>query len=91
MNEEDEVIMSQPTYGEATNLKDYFITKKGIKMFGEGLKIKSFSTNIFGQDQVELTRFEQSHILFWGLLALVAVMQFMYIGIIKSRRPGIIG
>ena len=73
------------------NPKDYFITKKGIKMFGEGLKIKSFSTNIFGQDQVELTRLEQSHLLFWGLLALVSVMQFMYIGIIKSRRPGIIG
>ncbi len=88
---EDKTIRVESIYGSGSNLRDYFVTGEGRIMFGESLKIKSVGENIFGEPQVEITRLEQIHLVFWGLLAMIAVMEFMYIGIIKSRRPSIIG
>ncbi len=90
-NPEDKTIQAESIYGSGSNLRDYFATSDGRTMFGESLKIKSIGKNIFGQPQVEITRLEPTHIVFWGLLGLIAVMEFMYIGVIKSRRPSIIG
>jgi len=91
MAEDDEIIESKTVYGTESNLRDEFTTSTGITLFGESLKIKSIGPNLFGQDQVEITRIESTQLIFWGLLGLVIVMEFMYIGIIKSRRPSIIG
>jgi len=91
VDEEDKIIEVETLYGAGGNLREQFATNEGRTMFGESLKIKFIGKNLFGQDVVEITRFEPTHLVFWGLLGLVAVMQFMYIGIIKSRRPSIIG
>jgi len=89
--EEPKVVETQSVYGAGSNLRDYFLTAENTTKFGESLKVKSIGKNLFGQNQLEVTRLEPTHLVFWGLLGLVAVMQFMYIGIIKSRRPNIIG
>jgi len=89
--EDDSPIESITVYDVGANLRDEFKTSDGRKLFGESLKIKSIGKNVFGQNQVEITRLEPTQLIFWGLLALVAIMEFMYIGIIKSRRPSIIG
>jgi len=81
----------ETVYGSGSNLREHFKSSDGTTVFGESLHIKSIGPNIFGQDQVEITRFEPIHLIFWGFLGLVSVMQFMYIGLIKSRRPSIIG
>ena len=91
MTEDGKAISTQQVYGDGSNLRDYFTGQSGRTLFGESLKIKSVGKNLFGQEQVEITRIEPAHLVFWGLLALVGVMEFMYIGIIKSRRPSIIG
>lgn len=90
-NNEGKNIETQSVYGEGSNLREYFATEDKREYFGESLEIKSIGTNIFGQGYVEITRIETAHLVFWGLLAMVSIMQFMYIGIIKSRRPNIIG
>ncbi len=89
--EDGEAIKTESVYGSGSNLRDYFTSSERRTLFGESLLIKGYGTNIFGKEQVEVTRFEPTHLIFWGLLGLVAVMQFMYIGIVKSRRPSIIG
>jgi flagellar protein FlaJ len=91
MKEDDSIIGGRTVYNTNANLRDEFKTGDGRKLFGESLKIKSIGKNIFGQEQVEITRLEPTQLIFWGLIGLVAVMEFMYIGIIKSRRPSIIG
>jgi len=91
LDEENKVIRTESVYGGGSDLQSYFITEGGRGMFAEKLKIKSIGPNLFGQGQVELTRLEPTHLVFWALLAMVAVMEFMYIGIIKARRPSIIG
>lgn len=91
MTEDDEIIEARTVYDVESNLRDEFKTSDGITLFGESLKVKSIGPNLFGQEQVEITRIEATQLIFWGLLGLVAVMEFMYIGIIKSRRPSIIG
>ena len=91
MTEDNEIIEGRTVYDVESNLRDEFSTEEGISLFGESLKVKSIGPNLFGQEQIEITRIESSQLVFWGLLGLVAVMEFMYIGIIKSRRPSIIG
>ncbi len=91
MTEDNKIIESKTVYDIESNLRDEFITADGRTLFGESLKVKSIGPNLFGQNQVEITRIESSQLIFWGLLGLVAIMEFMYIGIIKSRRPSIIG
>ncbi len=88
---EGKIVDTQSVYGAESNLREYFVTSEGTTLFGESLLIKNIGLNFFGQQQVEVTRLEPTHLIFWGLLAMVSVMQFMYIGIIKSRRPNIIG
>lgn len=85
------VLQIESVYGAGSNLREYYTTSTGTTLFGESLKIKYIGKNIFGQEVVEVTRLEPTHLVFWALLAMVAVMEFMYIGIIKSRRPSIIG
>lgn len=91
VDSKENILKIESVYGAGSNLRDYYTTSTGTTLFGESLKIKFIGKNIFGQDVVEVTRLEPTHLVFWALLAMVAVMQFMYIGIIKSRRPSIIG
>ncbi len=91
LDEEGTVVRSESVYGEGSNLRDYFLKDDKSQYFGESLYIKFIGQNFFGQSEVHLTRFEPTHLIFWGFLALTGLMQFMYIGFIKSRRPSIIG
>ncbi len=91
MSKDGKTIEGKTVYDIELNLRDEFKSSNDITLFGESLKVKSIGKNLFGEDQIEITRIEPTHLIFWGLLGLVAVMEFMYIGIIKSRRPSIIG
>ena len=90
--EEEEKVGEQVSiYMAGENIRDYFEAANGVSLFNESFKIKSIGPNLFGQEQIEVTRLEPTHLLFWGMLGMLVVMQFMYVGIIKSRRPNIIG
>lgn len=91
LDEKGGVIKTETVYGGGSNLRDSFSTADGTKFFGDSLEIKSIGPNIFGQEEVQVTRLEPTQLVFWGVLAMVSIMEFMYIGIIKSRRPSIIG
>ncbi|MCX6799008.1 MAG: type II secretion system F family protein [Candidatus Diapherotrites archaeon] len=76
--------------------------KIAISRYGSQLKLLSLMYMMIGVIMpalgltflIVLGSFPQIKIdemMFWALLALITVMQFMYVGIIKSRRPNIIG
>jgi len=91
LDDKGEAIKTETVYGAGSNLRENFSSGDGTKIFGESIKIKSIGPSIFGREEVEITRLESTQLIFWGVLALISVMEFMYIGIIKSRRPSIIG
>lgn len=90
VDDEDKVLRTETVFGTGIDLREYFRENEN-KTFGESITIKYIGKNFFGQDYVEITRLEPVHLVFWGFLGMVFVMQFMYIGMIKSRRPSIIG
>ncbi|MFH1751621.1 MAG: type II secretion system F family protein [archaeon] len=76
--------------------------KISIQRYGSALKLLSLMYMMIGviipalgiTFLIILSSFPQINIgefLFWLLLVLVFIMQFMYIGIIKSKRPNILG
>jgi pilus assembly protein TadC len=90
-DEAGKTIQSESIYGVGSNIAEVFTRDQDRRLFAENVQIKSVGKDFFGQDQIEVTRLERVHLVFWVMLAAVALLQFMYIGIIKSRRPSIIG
>jgi len=74
-----EVLISIRKYGAQLRLLSLMYMMIGVIIPALGL---TFLVVLSSFPKIDITE-----ILFWGLLGMVVVMEFMYIGIIKSKRP----